>query len=329
MGITVWAATDVYMISNVGHGKYILEFIAPKVREKYNINLYAEDTFGQVARAKLLAERSSPTISLLTADSYIFDAMRDDELIAELDPNIVTNMQDLLPGSVYPDLRGCIFVYGQPIGIVYNTEVFKKNGWAPPKSWKDLFRAEFKGRVSIISIESGWGVAQFAAWAKINGGDENNVEPAFTMVKALLPYLYNIHTKSSMLQELLAAGEVWVGVTGASAVYEIKAKGVPVEFVIPEEGCPWVSISIGPVKGGRYPVEAQLVINELLSAEFQSFLASKRFVVPANMKAAIPPELEPLRESLYSGIGVIPLDWRIITQNLSQWLERWKREIIY
>ena len=31
----------------------------------------------------------------------------------------------------------------QAIGFFYNTETFKKNGWAPPCSWNDLLDKKF------------------------------------------------------------------------------------------------------------------------------------------------------------------------------------------
>ncbi len=70
----------------------------------------------------------------------------------------------------------------QLIGIAYNP----KKITTPPTSWEDLWKPEYKGRVGITGLASSLGTAFMVEIAKLHGGSETNIEPAFEAVKKLL-----------------------------------------------------------------------------------------------------------------------------------------------
>ena len=70
----------------------------------------------------------------------------------------------------------------QVIGIGYNPKKIK----TPPKSWDDLWNPIYKGRVGLTALNSTLGMAFMAEIARLKGGSESNLEPAFKALKTLV-----------------------------------------------------------------------------------------------------------------------------------------------
>ncbi len=68
-------------------------------------------------------------------------------------------------------------------GLMYNTKVFKENGWAPPTSWNDLKDPKYKGKVVMPPLNNGYGLLTVVMLARLHGGGENNINPGFDVMK--------------------------------------------------------------------------------------------------------------------------------------------------
>src|SRR5262249_28265928 len=114
-----------------------------------------------------------------------YDAMPNDEpphLIAIKDGYIQKAKPDRIPnyGNASPEFTRKSQGYGLPatsslIGLAYNTQLVK----APPAGWADLWRPEYKGLVAIPRASSNLGLGFLAVIAKLNGGSEDQLDPAF------------------------------------------------------------------------------------------------------------------------------------------------------
>ena len=60
----------------------------------------------------------------------------------------------------------------------YNPKKIK----TPPTSWEDMWNPEYKGRVGITGLASSLGTAFMVEIAKLHGGSETNIEPAFEAI---------------------------------------------------------------------------------------------------------------------------------------------------
>src|SRR5262249_59040001 len=92
----------------------------------------------------------------------------------------------------------------QLIGIAYNP----KKITTPPTSWEDLWKPEYKGRVGITGMASSLGTAFMVEIAKMNGGSDTNIEPAFDAIKRLLPNVGAIAASPGALAALFQQGEI-------------------------------------------------------------------------------------------------------------------------
>src|SRR5690606_24689659 len=125
--------------------------------------------------AKLIAQKGRQDLSLIWIDSSVMrEAVRLD-LCAPLPHGEVMN-------DIYPLARmeggKSIGTGVYATGIAYNTEVFAKNGWPAPTSWKDLGDPKFKGKLTVGPF-SGFGVEALVMVAKALGGSETSIEPGF------------------------------------------------------------------------------------------------------------------------------------------------------
>ena len=98
----------------------------------------------------------------------------------------------------------------------------------PPTSWEDLWKPEYKGRVGITGMASSLGTAFMVEIAKLNGGSETNVEPAFA---ARLTPAFLAQIRAALVTEGTPTDWVYVGSQTAEGVtvssYWIRLSGVP------------------------------------------------------------------------------------------------------
>ena len=90
----------------------------------------------------------------------------------------------------------------QVVGLTYNPEAVK----TPPTSWADLWKPEFKGRVGITNLNSTLGTGWLVEIAKMRGGSEANVDPAFKAIEELKPNLAAVAANPGRARNPVPAG---------------------------------------------------------------------------------------------------------------------------
>jgi putative spermidine/putrescine transport system substrate-binding protein len=235
-------------------------------------------------RTKLLAERSARRSSL------------DVVCLADFDMNAGNQAGALAPLSagdvprtaqVLPFLRKSYsipHIYSAHV-IVYNTDLVK----TPPKAFADLWDPKYKGKVGLCDFLY---VTNTVVAAVVGGGSPTNLAPA----KARLSDLRNNDVKVLPSTEALAAalksGEIWFTVIAAARAYMWNKAGVPVAFVVPEEGGFPTTYEAGVVKNGRNDAAGFKYLNAMLSVEAQTAYAQRMGYLPTVVDARLPAELE-------------------------------------
>ena len=136
---------------------------------------------GQDQVSRLMAAKGGkPPFDVAIFDSpQVLDAAKQG-LIVEYLVAKSPNYKDLLPE--FQDKWGPRITM-QVIGIGYNSKKIK----TPPKSWDDLWKPEYKGRVGLTALNSQLGIAFLAELNRIKGGTLDNFVPAFKALRELLP----------------------------------------------------------------------------------------------------------------------------------------------
>jgi len=302
----------------------------------YNWNDYfAEDTLEQFSRssalkptldlydsneileAKLFAGNSGYDVVFPTARPFgarhikagLYRKLEKDRLPgwANLDPRILTSLEDADPGNQYL----VPYMWGTS-GLGINTDkVQAALGEAPLDSWGlvlDPANAEKLAGCGITLLDDPTEV--YAAALAYLGKDPNSLKPedldaADGLLKRVHPHIKYFH--SSQYQNDLANGDTCVshGYSGdviqAQSRAEEAGNGVNLSYVIPREGAPLWTDTIAVPKDAPHPENAHAFINFLL--EPKVIAAVSNYVYYANANQAAVPYLE---KALKEDPGVYP-----------------------
>jgi putative spermidine/putrescine transport system substrate-binding protein len=275
--------------------------------------------------AKLEAQKDRPELSVAIVDDGPMNTAIRSGLCAKLEGGSNSS-------AVYPNARveGDLAIglgYGAT-GLVYNTEVFKRNGWPAPTSWKDLEDPKYAGKLIIPPISNGFGLLTAIMQARLNGGSESDINPGFEAMKRIKPNILAFEPNPGKIAELLQTGEAALGVWNNARTAILAAQGAPVKFVYPKEGAMVILSQVCVVNNAPQPKQAQTFIQHLLSPEVQAVFTEATGLGPVNPNTKLSPEVEAKvvfgKEKVSSLQSV---DYSVINPVRAEWTNRWNREI--
>ena len=194
---------------------------------------WVRDSTG-VVTAKLLAEKNNPqadvvwglaaTSLLLLKSEGMLEAYAP-KGVEKLDPKFVDN-------STPPTWTG---MDAWVAAVCFNTVEGEKLGLTPPKTWKDLTKAEYKGHVIMPNPNSsGTGFLDVSSWLQMFGEKDG-----WAFMDGLHANIAAYTHSGSKPCKMAAAGEIPIGVSFAFRGAKSKAAGAPIEIIVPEEGVGW------------------------------------------------------------------------------------------
>jgi len=231
---------------------------------------------------------------------------------------------DSIPNDLKdPEGRWMTIHYGA-IAFIANTDALGKT--PVPKSWADLLKPEYKGKVAFLDPTSaavGYSVALAANLAM--GGTLDNWEPGFKYFKRLEAQGVE-HPKQTATPRVIK-GEIPILIDADFNGYRPKIKeNAPLQVVIPTEGSLKIPYVIGLVKGAPRPDAGKKLIDFVLSDEGQKIWAAG-FVQPIR-SGMVPPEVasQMLPASDYARAKSV--DYLKMQQAQKAFTERWQAEIV-
>jgi putative spermidine/putrescine transport system substrate-binding protein len=222
-----------------------------------------------------------------------------------------------------PEGRWMTIHYGA-IAFIVNTDALDKT--PAPKSWADLLKPEYKGKVAFLDPTSaavGYSVAVAANLAM--GGSLDNWEPGFKYFKRLEAQGVE-HPKQTATPRVIK-GEIPILIDADFNGYRPRVKeNAPLQVVIPAEGSLKMLYVIGMVKGAPRPDAAKKLIDYVLSDEGQKIWAGG-FVQPIRA-GMVPPEVasQMLPASDYARTKAV--DYLKMQQVQKAFTDRWQAEIV-
>lgn len=271
--------------------------------------------------SRLVAAKANPPFDVIIMDDGGFIAGVNNDLFDPLPP--LANLKDIPPRFQYTRNLG-VAVSLQVFGIGYNTERIKQ----PPRSWNDLLRPEYKGRVGLVQIGSTLGGAWMVEIARMNGGSEENMEPAFGWLKRLLPNVSAIAPSPGALSTLLGQGQIDVTVLYSNNLADLQGKGLPIAMARPETGWGVVRSGMHVVKNGKSPDLAAAYVNEAISVDVQRALAEIPYaLVPTNVKVPMSKPLQQYAASVAEVEKFNQPDWARYSPLRQGYIDRFNREV--
>jgi putative spermidine/putrescine transport system substrate-binding protein len=261
---------QVYLAIAPNHREDVMSYIAPRLKEKLNVDLVTEAIGSVMMVDRLAAQGANPRVSIVQWDVPIGIAACDKGQCAPINVERAPNLKKLPPWALSKNESGQPVVLTAGIvgvGILYNEEELKKHKLPVPNSWADLKRPEYSGRLGITAPQSSMGTAALVMLARINGGGEKNIDPGFEATKAIVPK-NTIFTWSSEMSNLFQLGDLWIAVNSNNIAPALRAKGLPIRFSLPAEGSPTANTGMSLVKGAPCEAAAYEYINLYFSDEF-------------------------------------------------------------
>jgi putative spermidine/putrescine transport system substrate-binding protein len=278
--------------------------------------------------SKVLATKGRPEIDIYWSNDITHLTGKLQGLYDKLDPNIVTNLPDVLDFARDPDGIG-VASHISSTGIQYNTKKFKEAGWEPPTSWMDLWDPKYKGRVALYSIGVLYSQEFLGVMTRVLGGNENDIGPAIKKIKALRDTngVVAFPTSPADMDNVMVQEQAWITTNASIRTLALKQRGSVLEYVTPKEGAALFSVNFEVVKGAPNPTGAQKFINHMIGADMQTKAMAGMGYAPVNKKVTIPPEWENYMPSVKTIDSYIRLDRKVMNAHLDEWIETWNREI--
>ena len=256
-------AREIVVGGAAGH-KAFLDIVIPKFEKQYGCKIIYEGTRSLVNLEKMVNNKSKPYLSVVLMDDPVMINAIKEDVIEKIAPSRVPNMGKLSAGTIHQD--GFWVNYVQTTtGVAVNTGKVK----ALP-SYANLWDAQYKGKLVIPSLQNTEGLALLMIAAALETGKpmkeaQYQIDAAFKKLKALKPNLLTIYTQIPQALNLLEQGEAWMipGMIAYNAM-ERKAKGAPVDVLLPKEGAMAMPSGIAKVKNGPDPELSHAFINDII-----------------------------------------------------------------
>jgi len=228
---------------------------------------------------------------------------------------------DLMEPYVSPEAKAIAPQFHVPgdryIGVNVHVMVLMVNdkqlkGLASPKTWSDLMKPEWKGKVVITDpSKSGTAFIQIYGLLKQFGREGLEKMAANAVVVQ----------SSGQVYKSVAAGEYPVGITIESSAYEFVVGGQKeIKLVYPSEGTYLGAEGMFIVKGAKNPSAARQFYDVLLSKAAQEMLLVENYRRPTRSDIAVSkltsmPDLGSLK--------VFPLNLQVATEEYEQLIALW------
>jgi putative spermidine/putrescine transport system substrate-binding protein len=233
----------------------------------------------------------------------------------------IPNLQDLPPRFIRPDGLGA-YVSAQVFGIATNTDTVK----TPPKAWEDFMKPIYKGRVGLVGLDSTLGTVWMVALAKMLGGDEDHMDPAFDFIKKLLPNVGAVAANPGALGTLFQTGQIDVACHYLNNVESLKEKGVPITLSKPASGWGLVRSLMCVTKNTKVPELASAYINTALSTTVQGEMAgAPYYIAPTNTKVPFGSAMAAIAKNASEMDSFVQTDWAKINPRRAEYIDRFNR----
>lgn len=287
------------------------------------VNLTPMVSLEQVA--KLTAAPQSPPFDVVLLDEGPFNAAPK-ELFAKIPVDQIENYEQVLPALQSAEGWGPTTGV-QVIGLAYNPKTLS----TPPTSWTELLDPKHRGRISMQGMKTTQGTSVMVQLAKLQGGSETNIEPAFTALRdQLKPNLAGVAANSGALATLFQQGEIDLAPHDLNNVMALKAKGIDIDWVAPQDGAIALRPSQQIVNNIANPDLAAAFINAALSLEVQTaMVAEPYYFLPSNKNVELSGVLaDKLGSNVEAVLDQLVIhDWSEINPRRTEWIERFDREV--
>ncbi|WP_315927368.1 extracellular solute-binding protein [Mesorhizobium sp. SP-1A] len=320
-------ARQLNVVISAGFEQSFRSFIMPRMKEVHGIDVEPSIFLSAEALARAIAQKQNPTISLFTLDQGPWAQGKAAGVWQKLDESKIPNLANVYPS--YRDADGggtSVLVY--MLGLLYDEEAIKANKIAELNSFFDLWRPEFKNRISIPQFSSTFAFAILSQTQTLLGAKDSSFDAAFAKLKELRPNIRAFTGGAGQILQLLQQREIWLTYAPQNLAKQATAAGLPIGWKLPKEGSVAMSHYMAVPENAPDIDGTNKLVDMMLSAEFQKDLAQRGGWGPINSKTELDPAFAatfPLNKQAIE--NAIQADWNIYIKNRIDLAERWQREV--
>lgn len=274
---------------------------------------WVRDSTG-IVTAKLLAEKENPQADViwgLAATSLLL--MKSEGMLEPYAPAGV----DKLDGKFVDkgDAPTWVGMDAWVASVCVNVPEAEAAGIPMPASWADLAKPEYKGHVIMPNPNSsGTGFLDVSSWLQMMGEDDG-----WAYMDALHENISRYTHSGSKPCKLAAAGETPIGVSFAFRGAKSKAKGAPIEIIVPSEGVGW-DMEAAAIVAGTEKMEAAKKLMDFVVSKTANEMYNSGYAVVAYPGVAKPVEHFP--DNLVE--AMIDNDFEWAAENRERILKEWQ-----
>jgi putative spermidine/putrescine transport system substrate-binding protein len=317
------AQQHLFVLTQGSVDKQVREYIVPKMKAMYGIDVSTTPSLSAPALAKAMAQKRSPQIDVFMLDAGPWLQGKTSGLWADIPAAQIPNLADV-PDTL-KDAKGVPYAH-LAIGLLYDSSQLK----TPPTSLRDLEDPKYKGKLAVPTFSSTFAFALLAQMQDLAGKATDAARPmdaGFTEMKRVAPNILSYYGGGAQLIDLFKQGEVEIA-WGAYHVAAGLGPGSPVRWIAPVEGASLSTIYAAIADGSKNVDAAVKFINLMLSPEFQATMVEQGGVAFVNTKTAVSPDYvksSPLTAEVIAKGKQPP--WDIFNASRVEMNERWQREL--
>src|SRR5215470_12181960 len=234
------------------------------------VKVWRADSEGFLQRILSEARARRFEVDIVAGSTSALEPLYRENLLQEVKS---PNLADIIPEVIAPH-RQWAAIYLNTIVQAYNTNLIRKDDL--PRSFHDLVRPEWKGKLGIEAEDFDWFAQVVTEMGKAPGSSEAAALQLFREI--VNENGISVRKGHSLLTNLVAAGEVPLALTVYGFLAEqAKTRGAPLDwFVIP----PAIArpTAEGLARNAPHPYAAVLFFDFLIGDEGQQILAKRQFV---------------------------------------------------
>lgn len=281
-----------------------------------------EAEFSSSALAKLQAQVNDPPFDIAMLPRAVALRASNAGLTATISAQDIPNLSSAVDGTLYQGIGVAFIMDG--VDLMYN----KAKVSAPVKSWPDLWRPEFAGKLALPAFGTALPVNVVIAVTRAFGGNEHDdkaVDDAFRRLRELKSSVRAFVSDPNQATQLIERGEII-----AAPQFSIRIANAMKANAEIDRATPFGLVQVLPydlviAKNSSNLELAKKYINFVISERIQSNVASALLATPVARHASLAPETE--RFIIKDSRTFFQVDEPFVASKTAGWLTRWQREI--
>lgn len=321
------AAEQATLVVNSYGGPYEAvqrQVIFEPFEKAHDVKIQVVTVYSADMLAQLRAQKDAPQFDVVQFSGGQEILASQEGLLSPIAASELTNA-----GNVYPFAlegldrgRGPVTMV-TAMGLIYNEETAPR----VPTSWKDLWDPAFGDHIVLTDLSNTYGLQSFLMMNRVWGGDMDNWKPGLEKVGEIVEKSVVI-TSSPEIQQNFAQNDAWIASFAQDYAHVIRKSGLPVKFVVPEEGSSALYITMSAVANRPHQDLAKQLIDFSLSPEVQAAMAREMRYSPTNRTTELPDDVA---AEVVHGEGLealVRFDPEKLVEIAPRMIADWKQEIV-